>query len=341
MKQFVPQHLKHHYDLHSREPKTGITNFCNFPDSVVSIDSQGECFLCMCDAWLPVSIGNIMEFETFEQVWQSPRAHALQEDIANKNFTYCTVDHCGIRAMDQLQSPKWISINIDESCNLKCPSCRADMINFTKGPELDKKIKMSAHISQMLTNYDEHCIINMSGNGDPFASLVYRPLILNTEPNVKHSYRIMTNGLLLKKLLPKTNILPSITEYNISVDAGNKSTYEKVRLGGQWETLIENLQWLKQNVDKKITLNFVLQNENWNNLHDFENLIKELDVWSNISALEDWGTWQKEQFRKHNVLDKEHINYHNCMEMLSALSYNKINFQGPIENLIENYSVTK
>lgn len=337
MKEFVPQHLRHQYELYSREPKQGITHRCNFPDSVVSIDTQGECFLCRCDAWLPVSVGNIMEFKSFEQIWQSPRARALQDDVAEQKFTYCSVDYCGIREENQLQSPKWISINIDESCNLKCPSCRSDMINFTKGPLFDKKIEMSNHISEMLSKYDQPCIINMSGNGDPFASLVYRPLIIRTEPNEKHEYRMMTNGLLLKKLLHKTKIYPSISEYNISVDAGNRSTYERVRLGGKWETLIENIQWLKQNVNKKITLNFVLQNDNWTSLRDFEQLLEDMDIWGWITRLEDWGTWQGKQFIKHNVLDPNHGNYIKCMNILKSLSYNKLNLQPSLKKLIDNY----
>ena len=341
MEQFVPNYLKHQYDLYSREPKTGILNRCNFPDSVVTIDTQGECFLCRCEGWLPVSVGNIMDFNSFEEIWQSDRARALQKDIADKKFTYCSVDYCGIKEENQIQSPKWISINIDESCNLKCPSCRTGMINFTNGTKFDNKIKMSTHISRMLSEYDQHCIINMSGNGDPFASLIYRPLIINTVPNKKHQYRMMSNGLLLKKLLPKTNILPSITEYHISVDAGNKSTYEKVRLGGKWDTLVDNLKWLKQNTNKMISLNFVLQNDNWASLRDFEALLIELDIWGWMTRVEDWGTWQGEQFRQHNVLGEYHPNHEKCMEILSSLTYQKLRFQPSLEKLIDKHKSLK
>jgi MoaA/NifB/PqqE/SkfB family radical SAM enzyme len=340
MKEFVPEHLKHQYDLYSRQAKSGISNQCNFPESVVSIDTQGECFLCRCDAWLPISVGNIMDFKNFDDIWESDRAKQLQADVRQKKFTYCSVDYCGIREEHQLQDPKWISINIDESCNLRCPSCRSSLINFTKGSEFDRKIRMANHISEMLSNYDKHCLINMSGNGDPFASLVYRPLILNTEPNTKHEYRMMTNGLLLKKLLHKTKILPSIKEYNISVDAGNRSTYERVRLGGTWDVLVDNLRWLKQNVNKKITLNFVLQNDNWTSLRDFQQLLEELDIWGWITRLEDWGTWQGPKFKINNVLDASHPNHQQCMKVLESLNYQKLNYQPSLKKLIDKHSIS-
>ena len=338
MEQHVPQHLKHQWNLYSREPKQGITHRCNFPDNVVSIDTQGECTLCRCDAWLPVSVGNIMDFKSLHEVWSNPIAKQIQKDVADQKFSYCSVDYCGIREEAQLQSPKWISINIDESCNLRCPSCRSGMINFTKGEQFDRKIQMSKHISKLLSDYDQRCVINMSGNGDPFASLVYRPLILNTEPNPKHNYRMMTNGLLLKKLLMKTKIFPSIGEYNISVDAGNKSTYERVRLGGSWEVLVDNLRWLKENVKKKITLNFVLQNDNWTSLRDFQELLEQHDIWGWITRLEDWGTWDQREFKKNNVLDPEHENYHRCMKILTTLDFEQLNYQPSLKKLIDKYA---
>ena len=193
---------------------------------------------------------------------------------------------------------------------------------------------MANHISDLLSKYHEPCIINMSGNGDPFASLIYRPLIIKTIPNDNHDYRMLTNGLLFEKLLKKTAIYPYITEYNISVDAGNKATYERVRLGGKWENLDGNLRWLKQNVNKKICLNFCLQNDNWTSLLDFENLLKELDIWGWITPLEDWGTWDKETFQRKNVLDPEHTHNKKCLDMLARLSYEKLNFQPALKRII-------
>jgi len=213
------------------------------------------------------------------------------------------------------------------------------MINFTKGPVYEKKIQMAKHITKMINAYDKPCVINMSGNGDPFASAIYRPLIMETSPHQNHDYRIMTNGLLLKKLLHKTSIHNNISEFNISVDAGNKSTYERVRLGGRWDSLVDNVSWLKRNVNKKITLNFVLQNDNWTSLKDFETLLEDTDIWGWITKLEDWGTWNKNQFNRNNVLDPKHENYRRCLGVLKSLSYDKLNFQPSLKKMIDMFKV--
>ena len=145
----------------------------------------------------------------------------------------------------------------------------------------------------------------------------------------------MTNGLLLKKLLPKTSIFSVIHEYNISVDAGNKQTYEKVRLGGKWEILIDNVKWLTENVDQRIYINFVVQKDNWKSLLDFEEWISALGVNGRLTRLEDWATFD---FTKNNVLDEKHPEYHDCMKALKKLSYNKLIFQNSLDKMLDNYS---
>lgn len=336
MKQHVPHYLQHQYNLHDRGIAKNLTNSCNFSEKVLSIDHSGNCFLCTCEAWLPISVGNILDFDKLEDVWQNTTAIELNEDLKNKKFSYCATNICGIKQHNQIQQNYYISINIDESCNLRCPSCRSTLININLGTKFDNKIKISKHITKLISNFNHPATINMSGNGDPFSSMVYRPIILHTVPNILHQYRIMTNGLLLKKILPKTSIFERICEFNISVDAGDKETYEKVRLGGNWEILIDNLKWLKQNTNVRISLNYVLQNENFQSLLAFENLLKELDIYGFVTKIEDWGTFSN--FNQQNILDKTHPNFKKCMDICKQVSFDKLIFQPELKNFIKNYS---
>lgn len=336
MRQHVPPYLQHQYSLHDRGTAKDLTNSCNFSEKVLSIDHSGNCFLCTCEAWLPISVGHILDFEKLDDVWQNPIAIELNNDLKNKKFSYCSSDICGIRQHDQIQQNYYISVNIDESCNLRCPSCRSEFININQGTKFDEKIKISKHITKLISNFNHPATINMSGNGDPFSSMVYRPIILNTVPNTLHQYRIMTNGLLLKKMLPKTSIFERICEFNISVDAGDKDTYEKVRLGGKWEILIDNLKWLKQNTSVKISLNYVLQDGNFQSLLAFEKLLEELDVYGFVSKIEDWGTFS--DFDQQNVLNKTHQNFKNCMDICKKISFAKLIFQPELKDFIKKYS---
>ena len=68
MENFVPDYLQHQFNLYDRSPKKNILHSCNYADKVLSIDNQANCFLCTCDAWLPVSVGNIMDFDSLGSV---------------------------------------------------------------------------------------------------------------------------------------------------------------------------------------------------------------------------------------------------------------------------------
>jgi len=325
MKEFVPAYLKPTWKLYDRTEKKGITNSCNLPFKVVTIDHDGNCMLCTCDGWLPISVCNIMDIDSFEKIWQTPRAIALQQDIDSKKFTYCSVDSCNIKKQDVLFENYYINLNYDESCNLACPTCRPKAINITSGARYEHKLKMSEHISKLISKFDHACTINMSGNGDPFASLIYRKFLMSVEPNVKHRYNLLTNGLLLKKLLAKTKIFKNIDKIDISIDAGDKDTYEKVRKGGSWSVLIDNLDYLKSlDLDININLNMVVQIENYHSIKHFEALLLKYGWFGRISRLEDWSTFNKTQWQWRNISDKSHPLHHNLEQQIKNITNDKI-----------------
>jgi MoaA/NifB/PqqE/SkfB family radical SAM enzyme len=149
----------------------------------------------------------------------------------------------------------------------------------------------------------------MSGNGDPLASAIMRPLIHEFQPRSTQTFRLFTNGLLLKKQLEKSRIVPNITQYFISIDAGSADVYHHVRQPGRWSVLIDNLNYL-QAVAKthraEVLLKFVLQRDNWHDMENFVNLCVSYGFHGVINRLEDWGTWP--QFRDHDVIgNQDHV----------------------------------
>jgi molybdenum cofactor biosynthesis enzyme MoaA len=335
MEERVPYYLKHQYNLYDRTPKNGITNICNFAEKVLSIDNQGNCFLCICDGWLPINVGHITSFNSIEEVWQTDTAKKIQEDLINKNYTWCSVDHCGVKNNNMIMKDYYISVNIDESCNLQCPTCRSSFMNFTEGKIYENKLIWANHIVKLLEKFDKPAVVAMSGNGDPFASLIYRPLLMSIKPNNQHQYRIMTNGLLLKKLLAKTSIYNNISEYSISVDAGDAETYERVRFKGKWNILIENLDFLKNELDGKnkfVNLNFCLHKENLSSLFNFVDLVERYQWMGTVQPVEDWHTIKN--FSEQNILNSNHLLFNDVTEKLKIVSKNKrIKLQGFLNQL--------
>jgi len=253
---------------------------------------------------LPISVGKITDFVRLEDVWTSPAAQQLQQTIIDRTYAECAVDRCGILDGDVNQPHYTVSINIDESCNLACPSCRKDLINITSGPEYDRKLSWVNHLVTLLENFNLPCQIIMSGNGDPLASSIMRPLLHKYNPHNNHHIRLYTNGLLLEKQLANNRITSHIKEYFISVDAGSAAVYEQVRLGGRWTTLLNNLEFLQPLAKQdyaQVLLLFVLQRDNYQDMENFIQLCVKYGFNGWINRVENWGTWGTE-FDEHDVV---------------------------------------
>lgn len=310
-----------------------VTHSCNVPTRTVTIDSEANCMLCGCEGWLPIPVGKVWDFESLDEVWQSPIATMLQNDIEQKKYTWCAVEHCGVINKNIFTQTYSLNINLDNSCNLTCPSCRRDAIMITDGQEFDVKIKAINQIFSWLEKFPHPIIISLGGSGDALASLIIRRLIKNYQYRPGQKFKVSTNGLLLKKVMPDSGILPAIDMYSISIDAGTKEVYENVRRPGNWEALIENLEWLSENKQKsKVTLNFVVQNANYKDMKAFADLCIKFNFNGSLMPLSDWGTWNSSSvaapdawtisngiYPDHNVADPQHSNHQDFLKELSEL----------------------
>lgn len=338
----IPIENQHSYKTipRNRDLRLQIANHCDNPSRVLVVDWKGDCFVCTCEAWLPISAGKIENFSKLIDIWQSPTARYLQQDIATGQFTHCAVDRCGIQDATISHKQYLVSINIDESCNLHCPSCRTEPVMITSGGEFERKRAQVDHMVDLLEDFDQPCKIVMSGNGDPLASAIMRPLIHRWQPRVNHSVRLFTNGLLLRKQLTDSPMVHRVTEYFLSIDAGSQPVYERVRLGGSWVRLLENLYWLQEQRIKhnsEVLLMLVLQRDNFYDLENFCNLVIDLGFQGSITYLEDWGTWK--DFPDHDVIGNvNHVLHDQAMHLLSDCYqrfHARINFGSRLQSLLK------
>lgn len=313
--------------------KEPISYSCRIPYNTINVDAESNCILCNCDGWLPIPVGKVSEFDSIEAVLNSPIAKMLQEDIDQKKFTWCAVDRCGILHHNNHKDFYSLHINIDNSCNLSCPSCRREIIMTSSGEDYDKKMSDIDRILTWLEKFQYPIEISFGGNGDALASLICRKLIKNYKHRQFQKFVITTNGLLLKKVMPESAILPAVSLYSVSVDAGSKSVYENVRRPGKWEILLENLEWLAKNKQNAVVqLNFVLQNENYRDLSAFVKLCQKYGFAGSIQPLNDWGTWNSGPvlqpdawtiangtYLDHNVCNPAHVNHRHFVDTLNIV----------------------
>lgn len=271
--------------------KTHIKNQCYKPWWALTIDYKDRIFTCNCDGHLPWPVGIVDNFNDFDEIFNSEQAITNQQSVKDQNFKFCATQYCGIESQSFGDRKNYISIGlgIDTSCNLQCPSCRERIIFINDKTMLDAKIKTAQRIASWVKKTDKIVEIIFAG-GEPFASLVYMKIInlLKPFPNVR--FVVRTNGLLIKRRFGEIDDILTRTRFSVSIDAASKSVYEQVRLGGKWEVLLENLEFLKT---KKIFVSssFVIQKDNINDIIPFIEFSKKYNMHPQFSVVSDWGTW--------------------------------------------------
>jgi MoaA/NifB/PqqE/SkfB family radical SAM enzyme len=298
--------------------------FCENPFRQVDLEPNGAAFAC-CSAWLPTPMGNLRN-KSLMELWNGNAMQKIRESIYDGSFRYCRHDRCPVIRNGMLPSlkdgeqdrdfgpavkarrttlenpPRYVNLVNDRSCNLYCPSCRTERINFNEGPEYEKAARLQARLLEpyLQAPHDREFEINITGSGDPFASRAYRELLYSLDgslyPNMKIA--LQTNGVLLtpRNWERMRKIHANISTILISFDAATEETYGHTRRGGHWPTLIANCRRLGQlrarGELRHLRFDFVVQRENFREMPGFVRLAKELgaDV-AYFSRMLDWGTW--------------------------------------------------
>lgn len=338
--------------------------YCSKLYTWFEVDMHGRCWMC-CPSWLPYSIGNIFE-DSIEEMWNGEKAQTLRNQVFSGKWNYCQHEFCPMIASDNLPDLEWaktgksneftsneiqalkdkstkayelptkINFSNDESCNLKCPSCRVDKLLFTEGPLYEKRKKINDRMVEFFLTEptDRHFSIHVTGSGDPFASKIYREMLWNINgedfPNLL--VNLQCNGVMFTpKMWDKINkIHNNLADVRISFDAGTKDTYEnKTRLGGDWDLLLENCDFLneKQKDFKKfwIHYDFVVQSDNYKEMPLYTELI--LDRYDqaadiNFSLVTDWGTWDPETYEEKCIWKETHPEHEQFLEVLKDPIFN-------------------
>jgi len=276
---------------------------CLSPFVSAEIAVNGDVRVCGCAAWLPTVSGNILDNSLLDII-NNTRSQLIKQSVLDGNYKYCDQDACGVIGGGLLNNYSELSDNIkdilttnatdiptdifiagDNTCNLSCPSCRDTVINND-----DVATSKLENIGNVLAKNlfskptDKEVFLTLSTTGELFASPMLLAFVNNIRskdfPNLK--LKIQTNGLLSKKRWHRLGELASsVAKITVTIDASNKETYEKLRRGGKWEDLLENLDFLKH---KKVTSGFALHTRMVVQLDNFEQMTDFYKLSQNYSA---------------------------------------------------------
>jgi len=227
--------------------------------------------------------------------------------------------------------PRNIALTIDSSCNLACPSCRSQRMIYQtiEANERARNILQSLMDTIFSEPHSAPINLTMDGSGEVFFSSVYREFFENAKifktpelwPNL--GIVLCTNGVMMtEKNQKKYNNLFNLTRYlRISVDAGNKESYDKVRKGGDWDILWENIDYWYNNRknNSQWAWNLVVQDDNFKSIPELIRLayrypdnLPEIYI---VNIL-NWGVCTEEEFDKKAVWSPASPQYQQLREIL-------------------------
>lgn len=258
--------------------------------------------------------------------WNSKEMVNFRKSIADGSYAFCNKKSCptyqskdfaplpekakglieqGIYEVDY--PPLFIQASVDRSCNLSCPSCR-NAPNYKSNP------KSYTWLKSILANDVELILTN--GTGELFKNRYLLDALneigLDNYPHLKH-LDILTNGTLLSRTMWASlsdGFKSRIRLISVSVDAATEETYKKIRVGGNFKNLIQNLHFIsslrKENKIPQFSMSFVAQKSNIHEILDFVKLAKDIGVDGvGITRVENWGVHNTKSFYEKLALPED------------------------------------
>lgn len=285
---------------------------CLRKDNGIRLFQNGD--LCICCFAREGCFGNIIDHD-FQEIWNSVNAKIVRLSIMNRTFVFCDAGRCpyfhkGTACEQNKQNnlewqqdyPLSIALDVDNSCNLYCTSCRKErMIEETEFKQV-----LIDRILEQIVKLPVRIILN--NIGEVFVGKYCRQIYQNKEMIAHKHISIYTNGILLneRKLGELLNDYETI-DVAVSVDAATESTYKKIRRGGNFGVLLDNLYNIasrkKRGKVKWFQLNYVVQRDNISEMEQFLELAIELHA-DRICffQIENWGIYTDEEFCDVSVL---------------------------------------
>jgi len=190
--------------------------------------------------------------------------------------------------------PRTILIDTTSFCNLTCSMCGHKTMSRKRGNmDMDLYRKIIDEIAEV----DKNIRIWLIFFGDPFVikKTTLFPMIKYAKEKGLTDVVLNSNGNLMDEEAADKLIDSDLDAIYFGVDAFKKETYEKYRVGGDYDTVIKNIQYLlKQKKEKqiehpKVFVQFVEMEGNKAEVKDFTEFWKKQGVVVKIRPMVSWA----------------------------------------------------
>lgn len=183
-----------------------------------------------------------------------------------------------------LSKPQIFSVEINVSCNLRCPECAlgGDYITRTRGSLSLDQFKL---IADKIRNYAK--VMNIMIWGEP---LLHDDLIEMISYASKFCRTVIsTNGMLVNQEIAEKLITSGLHDLIVSIDGTSQEAYQKYRVGGNLSKALNALLMLNQsnvNHGRKVNIipQFIVFKHNQHEMNQFRKICSDIGLKPSFKA---------------------------------------------------------
>lgn len=321
-------------------PPAGV---CHRPFSSLVTNKEGDkaALAPCCVSWLKKD-GIVRRYKTVSAddiaaYWSSEEMDSMRQSVLDGSYRYCDSSQCPFlysrnfreavyttaRGAYSESFPLVLQYGLDSSCNLSCPSCRSS--KTTSDPLSGYGLDLDDVLSRGLR------VLSANGSGeffmDPRLLRLAREFDSSRFPLLEE-FCLITNGQLLTPRMWSSlspDFRGKLGSISVSLDASTPETYEKVRRGGRFSTVMSNIGYISSLVKSgqlcEFSLGFVLSEANFRDLPGFIELAYRMGACLvHVSPIQDWGSMGEDEYRSAAVHDPCHPAHQEYKEVLSTAS---------------------
>jgi radical SAM protein with 4Fe4S-binding SPASM domain len=143
----------------------------------------------------------------------------------------------------ETEFPLYIQIELHQICNLKCPMCSIGHPDANQKYVSDDKMSWETYKKVILECEKYGCpSMNPQGINEPLLTPDFEKYIKFAKDHGFIDILMNTNGTLLTEERARALLDSGITRLRFSIDAATKETYEKIRIGGDFDKVVKNIE---------------------------------------------------------------------------------------------------
>lgn len=281
-------------------PTKDLQHFCHAPFKNIYFNIHGAAAPC----WQSFTVDNNYPEKTINGIWSGEHFEEIREGIRSSKLSikceacynkFIKGNYRSVlaRAYDnnypKSDYPTMMELELGNICNLECIMCNGHLSSSIAKNREKREPTKSPYDEGFIEQIEEFLPylkeVRING-GEPFLNEInYHFLEKLLEINPKVNIVIATNGTILNKRI-KSLLERGYFNVNLSIDSLDKELYEKIRLNGTFEDVMNNLNYFLDYCNKRKTTLCILTNpmpQNWTEMPSFVKFCnsRNIPIWFN------------------------------------------------------------